>query len=433
MMKLRLSNLIVCSILVSASLGAHSITLEEVIENAIKVDPMLRLSKLNLQATEENIAIASSRLLPQVSLQGSSNQLSQTTTQDIAGGSSVSRSFTGPSVNHQLVIRQALIRPKERSALKYAELQTQYTTIKFKLDLADLKLRVVNSWIDLLGSKQIVEAFERPLPLMKKAADQAKAKFEKGDGTIDIAMEAVAQYQSAISMHIQAVEVWKARQAAFERLTGIPAETVKEKKLPLNSYTNLSADKKTEIWKSFRDISLELQLAHLQEQMQLERVRMAEADHKPSLDLLASFNLAQNDATSTQGYQYRNKQVGVQYLVPLYSGGGTASSVKQANLQYNASIEETLIIGAKLENDFDNTWSLMLGAEARQKAMNDLLGAAREQAKSNLRAYELGVNTLTDLASAEQLVSRKYVDLISGNQEYMRNLYKLKKLYFNFN
>lgn len=135
-------------------LSAQAITLEDAVESAIQKDPALRASKLNHLSTEENIVIARSRLLPQKSLQGSSSQLTQTTSQDLPTGGSTSRSFTGPSVNHQLVLRQALIKPKDFSNLRYAELQIEYTELKYKNDLNEFKSRVVNAWIDLLGAKE---------------------------------------------------------------------------------------------------------------------------------------------------------------------------------------------------------------------------------------------------------------------------------------
>jgi hypothetical protein len=62
--------------------------------------------------------------------------------QDIVSGGRVSRSFTGPSVNHQFVIRQALLRPKELSALRFAELQTQFLGLKYKSEVNDLLERI---------------------------------------------------------------------------------------------------------------------------------------------------------------------------------------------------------------------------------------------------------------------------------------------------
>ena len=404
---------------------ANAVTIEDAINSALKVDPTLRASKFNELATEQNIAIARSRMLPQISLQGSSSQLTQTTTQDLTTGGSASRSFTGPSVNHQFVIRQALLRPRELSALRYAELQTQYMKLKYKADEKDLKIKVCNAWIDLVGAQQIAQAYEYPLKLMLAAAKQERARYEQGDSTKDAALEADAQYENAKAAYRQAAETLKSKQSYFENLTKIPASALAGKILPVDTLPVFSETDKAMLWGNFQDTSLELKMAKLQELMQLERVKMAEADHKPTLDLLAAVNLAQNDATSTQGYQYRNKQVGVQYSVPLFAGGGVTAGERQANLGYEASLAEGEALLIRLSNDFDFSWGLVLANSSRMKAMNVGLASSREQVKANSRGFELGVKSLADSANAQFAVARKMSDLISVAQEYMKNILKV--------
>jgi outer membrane protein TolC len=411
--------------LLAACINAQAVTLEEAIESALKVDPTLRASKFNEMATEENIDIARSRLLPQISIQGASNQLTQTTMQDIVSGGRVSRSFTGPSVNHQFVIRQALLRPKELSALRFAELQTQFLGLKYKSEVNDLKFKVVNAWIDLLGAQQIAQAYERPLRLMQAASKQERAKYEQGDSTKDVAMEAEAQYEITRAAHVQAVETLKAKQVSFRSLTKIPAVALAKKKLAIQPLTEFTEANKAEHWVNFQDTSLEMQMAKLQEQLQNERIKMAEADHKPTLDFVAAVNIAQNDATSTQGYQYRNKQVGLQYTVPLYAGGGGFAAIKQAALGYEASLMESEAIVAKIANDFEQLWGQLVSSIARQKATFNSTLAGHEQVSSTARGYELGVKTLGDLSSAELALSRKIIDEIIANQDHYKTLAKL--------
>lgn len=411
--------------LVFLALSTQAVTLEDAIESAIKVDPSLRASKFNVMATEENIAIARSKLLPQVSIQGSSNQLTQTTTQELASGGSSSRSFSGPSVNHQFVIRQALLRPKELSALRYAELQTQYMELKYKSDVKDLRIRVINAWIDLLGAQQIVQAYEKPLPLMQAAAQQERARYEQGDSTKDAAMEAKAQYENLKATYIQAVETLKVKQSSFENVTKIPAAALVGKKLSTESLPVFSVADKGLLWSKFQETSLELQMAKFQQKMQLERLKMAEADHKPTIDLLAAVNLAQNDATSTQGYQYRNKQIGVQYTVPLFSGGGFTASTRQASLGYEASLAEGDALFIRLTNEFDIAWGLMLSNLSRQSAMHVSLSSGLEQVNASYRGLELGVKSVADIANTELAFARKMNDYISLTQEYVRSILKI--------
>jgi len=413
-------------LLIMSATSVQAVTLEDAIESAKKVDPTLRASKLNQMATEENIEIARSRFLPQISLQGSSSQLTQTTTQDIPTGGSASRSFTGPSVNHQFVIRQALFRPKELSLLRYAEMQTQYMELKYKFDLAELKSRVINAWIELLGAQKIVKAYERPLTFMQAAARQERSKFEQGDSTREVMLEADSQYENSKATYIQAVETLKAKQSAFERLTSISAVEMLEKELDLAPAAVITEAAKSYAWVNLRDTSIELQMAELQEVMQLERVKMAEADNKPTLDLLAAINLAQNDATSTQGYQYKNKQLGVQYSVPLYSGGGNSSAVRQANLISESSKIETEALKLKVQIEFDNNWSQLVGAAYRQIATFQSLQSAEEQLKAIKRHVELGVKTLGEEAIVESSYSRRLSDLVVITQDYLKFKFKLK-------
>lgn len=421
------SKILLSLLWIAVSISSHAVTLSEAIDSALKIDPTLRASKLNQLASEENISIARSRLLPQISLQGSSSQLTQTTTQDLASGGSASRSFTGPSVNHQFVIRQAIIRPKELSSLRYAELQSRYMELKYKHDEGELKSRVINAWIDLLGAKQIAQVYERPLSLMQAAAAQERAKLEKGDGTKDASFEAEAQYENAKATFVQAGETLKARQSIFEKITKITSKMLADKTLLLQPEKKFTEFERMTVWENYRDKSIDLQMAKLQELMQLERVVMAEADHKPTFDLMAAVNLAQNDATSTQGYQYKNKQIGVQYTVPLFSGGGITATARQASFSYESSLIESEALGLRISNEFESLWAQVLGGGVRQMALINLLNSSVEQLNATRRGLDLGVKSISEVAFATNILARREVDLINASQDYYRNLLKIKQ------
>jgi outer membrane protein TolC len=412
----------------SSTVGSQVITLEGAIERAMRLDPVLRSSKLNLQAVEENIAISRSRLLPQISLQGSSSQLTQTTTQDISGGVSASRSFTGPSTNHQFVIRQAIHRPKEVSLLKISELQAEYSVYKHKADVADLKMKVVIAWIDLLGAQEVTNAYVKPLSLMEMAVKQERRKFENGESSKDIVADVQAQFENAQATYLQAQENLKAKQRFFQNLIQISETKFVEKNIFMKNFDTYLDIEKFNILQTVKDSSYELKMARTLEKIQSERVRFSSADHKPTIELLASVNLAQNDATSTQGYQYRNKQIGIQYNFPLFNGGGITAAVKQANLAYEASQLDSDAINNKIENEFDVAWAVVLGNAARHKALISSVVAAQELVQSMKRASELGVKSLADQANAEILLSRKMVECIIIAQDYLKAKLKIKKL-----
>jgi protease secretion system outer membrane protein len=431
LMHIRNSNyqtkLIIACIVSLHGISVYAVTLEGAIQSALNTSSTLRASKFNELATAENISIARSRLLPQISVQGSSSQLTQTTTQDFAIGGSTSRSFSGPSVNHQIVIRQALLRPRELSSLRYAELQTQYMALKYKSEENELKYRVILAWIDLLLAQQTEHAYERLIHLMMTAAMQERSRFELGDSTKDSVMEFDAQYQNARATYFQAIETLKAKQNAFENLTKIPVVDLVGKKLAIDLLPVFSDADKIPLWDNFQIASVELQMAKLQEKMQLERVKMAEADHKPTLDILAAVNLAQNDATSTQGYRYKNKQFGLQYTLPLFSGGAVTSSISQAVLGYEVSLAESTSLLDKLKNEYEVIWSELKIANLRKNSQIVYFHASEEQVISIRRNLELGVKSIADLANAELVKSKRLVDLINYQGDYIKGILKMTK------
>ena len=413
------------------NLPVIAITLQEAFNSAVKVDPALRASKFNQDASNENIAIARSRLLPQVSLQGSSNQLTQTTTQDVPGSASLSRSFTGPSVNHQFVIRQGLLRPKDISGLNFAELQAQYGEVKYQSDMADLWTRVTYAWIDLVSSTQLVEAYERPLKPLLSAANQEKARLTQGDGTKDAAIEAEAQYQFAAATHQQALQNLRAKQRAFEVLTQADSKSLLGVRLNLNPTPRFGESDRDRLWTRAREKSFDLQFSELQVLLQRERVRMSRADHMPTLDVLASWNLAKNDATSTQGYRYQNKQVGIQYMVPIYAGGSISAADRQAALALEASIADSEAVANRVEGDFRVVWSSWLGQVARVQAGFKLVESSKEQLKATELSYVHGVKTIMELANAELAMSRRLADQINAVVEYQKYTARLSRNEFN--
>jgi protease secretion system outer membrane protein len=418
---------IAVAIATSFSMPVLAVTIQEAFDSAIKVDPALRSSRYTQEANKENITIARSRLLPQISLQGSTNQLTQTTTQDVPGNSSISKSFTGPSANHQFVIRQGLLRKKEISAIKLAELQGQYGEVKYQSDLSELWLRVAYAWVDLVGAAQLVVAYEKPLASLHASTKQESAKFIQGDGTKDAQVEAEAQYQFAKATYLQAEQTLKARQRTFELLTQIDIKSLEGKKLNLDPKEVFSEKDREQLWKIAREKSFELRLVQIQQQLQLERVRMARADHLPTLDALASWNVARNDATSTQGYQYKNNQIGIQYIVPIYAGGAISAAQRQAALTLDASIADGEAASNRLDSDFQMLWSAWLGQRARVQAGLKLVESSNEQLRATLFSQMHGVKSVTDVANAELALSRRLGDQINVVMEYQKYSIRLSR------
>ena len=169
----------------------------------------------------------------------------------------------GPSVNHQFVNKQALYRPKELSALRYVEMQMPFISLKYRSEVSELKLGVINAWINLWGAWQIVHVYDRPLQLMQAAAKQERARYEQGDSTKEAAIEAYAQYENSISTHRQSVAALIVKQSVIEKLTMISAADWVGTKLAFDTLPVFSEVDKTLNSNNYQDTSFELQMTKM--------------------------------------------------------------------------------------------------------------------------------------------------------------------------
>ena len=70
-------------------------------------------------------------------------------------------------------------------------------------------------------------------------------------------------------------------------------------------------------------------------------VQRASAGHKPTLDAVVQINRSGSETVTSTQSAYINRQVGLQFDLPLYAGGATQSAVRQA-LAEQTRAEETL-------------------------------------------------------------------------------------------
>jgi outer membrane protein TolC len=288
-------------------------------------------------------------------------------------------------------------------------------------------VRVFNNWIELVGAFQLVEAFEQPLTLLLAAVKQENAKLLQGDGTKDAVLEAEAQYQFSKALHVQALQTLYSKQRAFEILTHLDSNSLRLQRLSLNPNPTFSPNDRDRIWLNFKDKSFEIKFSKLQEMLQNQRVLMAKADNLPTLDVLATWNLGKNDATSTQGFQYKNNQIGIQYSLPIYAGGSISAAVRQAVLNLEASIADSEAVANRLEAEFQMLWSSWIGQSARVEGGYKLVESSRMQVHAINQSYKHGVKTVQDLANAELVLSRRTSDQINAVMELIKYKARLSK------
>ena len=411
------------ALLVALTLGHQALwamDLSEAIAAAEKNDPALASAQANRDAAFENIAIARSKLLPQVNLQGSYDKMQYGVSQQSPQGASVSNSYLINAYNNQISLRQALYHPRDRIGMELGRQQARYGDEKLASARSDLWLRTTNAWLDVLVAAENQRIYEQTVETTATAADQAQRRFQAGDGTRDAVIEAQAQHALAKSQWLEAGITLRARELAFQNLTGQAPENLATGHLPSFEQIRVAVQDKAELQQLVQETNPEILAAEAVWQVNQKRAEQAHADRLPSVDLMASKAWAQNDTVFTINQTYTVLSAGVQVSIPLYAGGGLVATQRQAEFSARSSEQDLRTEKLKRTNQVDNDWAATEASMERARSAVMLWEAAKEQRKAAEMGIGSGVRTWADVAQAEILIARRGADRVSYAAEVLR-------------
>jgi protease secretion system outer membrane protein len=120
------------------------------------------------------------------------------------------------------------------------------------------------------------------------------------------------------------------------------------------------------------------------------------AGHYPRLDVVASLSRAENESVSTLNQTTRQRSVGVQLSVPLYSGGGVEAGIAQAVAEKERVQEELRAERENLLFEVERLYRLAYQGPDRLAAHAQALGASEVAVQAADRAQAKGLGTAAD-------------------------------------
>ena len=388
--------------------SAHAVDLPAALQGAQAADPTLASAMANRDASFENIAIARSRLLPQISLQATHQNLQQTTVNTLG-----TNEFSGTSSNTQLNLRQALFRPRDWAGLSIGKLQAQYGEYKLASAQSDLWSRTVIAWTDVLAAIAMRDAYAQGVASAEAAAQQEQKRFAGGDGTRDQVAEASAQLQLAQAQLKDADLELEGRRRAFKLLTRLDATGFEKYRVPEASRIPVVLASEDDTVQRIVESNPELMAARVNEVISERKLAQARSDHLPTVDLIGSAARAQNDSTNTLGTRYNNHQIGFQLVVPIYSGGGISATQRQFAALYTAATADREALDQRLRSQLTVDWNSLGGLQEKIGSAQELVKSAREQRRGAELGLKAGVKTWADVSAADQLIARRESDRIN--------------------
>ncbi|MBP9831233.1 MAG: TolC family outer membrane protein, partial [Polaromonas sp.] len=256
----------------------------------------------------------------------------------------------------------------------------------------------------------------------------AKRNFEVGTSTITDSREAQARFDLVTAQEIAAMNDVQVKKMALDQLVGKTGVQPK----PLAVPANLPAPTPNDVnaWVAHAEAAHPsvVQARIAVDIAKLETTK-AEAGHKPTLDLTASYgaNRSIGSATSTATTRSNSGTVGLALNLPLFAGFAVQNRVK-----------ETLALEDKAQSDLDNakrsvaqaTRTAFYGVQSglsSVKAIEAAEASSQSALEANKLGYQVGVRINIDVLNAQSQLFQTKRDLAKARYDVLMGNLKLRQ------
>ncbi|MBM3344889.1 MAG: TolC family outer membrane protein [Betaproteobacteria bacterium] len=416
---------LVCALAFAAP--ARSADLLQIFRDARANDAAYASARAALEAGREKLPQGKALLLPTINLTGNStyNEVDSRLRSGLTAGQWFNRPFN--SNGYTLTLSQPLYRMQNWTQYEQAEFQVAQSEAVFGQASQDLILRVSQVYFDVLASQDSLATIQAQKAAIAEQLAQARRNFEVGTATITDTHEAQARFDLSTSQEIAAQNDLEFKQRALQQLIGRYPESLAKLKPKLQLSPPQPAVMET--WtESAQRQNYAVRVQEAGFEIASREVKRSRAGHLPTLDVVGTYGTtsAGNSAASGIGSDQKFTTIGLQFAVPIYSGGGVNSRIREAIASQDKS-------RADLENSrrqaalaARQSYLGVTNGMAQVRALEQALLSSETALASNKLGYEVGVRINIDVLNSQQQVFSTQRDLSKARYDTLLNGLRLK-------
>lgn len=407
-------------------LGVGSATAMDLIEayqGALENDPVWSAAQAEAEAGRELLPQAEAQLLPNLSLSGSYSRVQLkreragiATSQQHYGSKKLTLNLTHPLIN----------KPRD-ARLQQAEAQLRGVEANLVLQQGDLVDRVVASYFSVLLADDVITQLLSQQISNTAQLDAAKRAYDLGQGTRTDIDEAQARLDMVVVKLLQAEQ--KARYSRTE-LTALVGVSVEDLKVLDQQLLIPESPKQTleQMLKRAESASSQLRKAQADVEVARNQVNEVRGERYPTLDLFLQQSYSDSDSVNTIGSQDDTGQIGIQFNLPLYEGGGISSRIREARAKLQQAEAQQQQILHQLQLQVRKEYQGVKETAARINALKLVVRSAQRLVLSTQKGIVAGTRTTVDWLNTRQQESDAIQQLYSSQYEYLLASIRLKKL-----
>jgi outer membrane protein len=410
-----LLSLAVASICVTCSTLAQAQNLVDLYASARAFDAGYLSARLQYDANLARADQARANILPTAGLAAGATRTDFQT--------SLAPTLTRPfnAQNATLSASQPLYRPGNWAT--YEQGKKQLDQARSLLDTAeqDLIVRTSQAYFDVLASQDSLTFVKAQKAAVAEQLASAQRNFEVGTATITDSREAQARYDLVLAQEIAAENDLRVKKLALDQLVGKAETQPRGLAAPLMLPTVVPIDVNAWLLQS-ETVHPGIRLAQSNFDIAKLEVEKAEAGHKPTLDLVASYGGTRNPNgtfTTTANSNTTTAIVGLNLNVPLFAGFATQNRVR-----------ETLSLSDKARTDLEGarrTVALstrtaffgLLSGQGQVKALEAAELSSQSALDANKLGYQVGVRINIDVLNSQSQLFQTKRDLARARYDVL--------------
>jgi outer membrane protein len=402
-------------VLMLAAQPAAAQRLLELCQAALQGSPFLKQREFELERARAEEDIVRSRLLPQLSAQGS---WSQNDYRDALIGD---RRYDGQ--RYGLTARMALIdmparyrHDASREATRQRERDAAHIRMALLGEVVDVYLKGLQAADDIAALDAEQEAVQRQIARLRAMRERQMAKVT------DLA-ETEAYGQSLVTRGIDARNQLEQARARLTELTGQPVRQLAPLDRQVFDAVSGSAEEAVEV--ALRDHPQIVALQHNLEAVRrsLESIR---AEAYPQLALVGSHVYSDVGYDNRAQPAYHSTNLGLELRIPLYEGGRVDASTREAVARVSIAEQQLEAMRREIERETRAAWGSARANHARIGSTRQEVAALEQTVRAQERGFELGASSVVDLLDARRRLMKANAEHAKARYDFVRDLSDLK-------
>ena len=398
----------------------------EVYRDAASYDAQYAAARASHAAGREKLAQGRALVLPSIALSaGVSRSNLDVDLDPPATPSNSKRDFDTNS--YTLALVQPLYRKQNLVQYSQAEFQVRQADAAFASARQDLVLRVAQTYFDVLAAQDGLALISAQKTAIAEQLAQAKRSFEVGAATITDTHEAQARYDLAQAQEIAAQNTLEIARRVLQQLTGKTYDLLQ----PLREKTALARLTSDEL-PTWVDLGQKQSYAVLAQEAQVELqsldVERNRAGNYPTIDFVASYSGVDQSGTvlTPIGSRLTLGTVGVQFNMPLYTGGGVASRTREAAALLDKARADLDAVRRNQALAVEQNFLNVISGVNQVGALEQALTSSESALASNKLGYAVGVRINIDVLNAQQQVFSTRRELSAARYRTILNQLRLQ-------